>query len=108
LDFEIKLLTQFRTIQNIKNERKIKQIKNGLTRENAITMLRLQRRSCFSFQQHRERPYYVYIRELVTFMERTVTIVTKRSAITDIHTHTHTLMHTWEKNTDNRHIIMLT
>jgi len=40
------------------------------------------------FKQHRERPYYVYIRELVTFMERTVTIVTKRSAITDIHTRT--------------------
>lgn len=59
----------------------------------------------FLSSEHRERQYYVYIRELVTFMERTVTIVTGRSAIAGIHTHTRVKK---KKSTDNRHIMSTT
>lgn len=69
-----------------------KKIKNGLTyatkcNYNNVATSKTVRFSS-SVEQHRERQHYVYIRELVTFMERTVTIVTRRSAITGIHTRT--------------------
>lgn len=61
------------------------------------------------YTAERTTRYYVYIRELVTFMERTVTIVTGRSAITDVHTRTHARSRALaQKSTDNRHNIRLT
>jgi hypothetical protein len=75
-------------------------LKTDLGDKMLLQCCELQRRFSFSLPQHRKGQHYVYIGELVTFMERTVTIVTRRSAITGIHRHTHT--QTYIHN--NRHI----
>lgn len=92
IQYYLKAIKQQKKANKIKNQARTIKCNNNVATSKKILS--------FSSVVQTRQYYYVYNRELVTFMEHTVTIVTRQSAITDIqrvlhtripHIHTHTL-----------------